>query len=60
MNTAIIIAELLLRYGPEVAQRFQVIFATPTPTPAQWDEVWALSRKSFDDYRNEARREIAS
>ena len=58
MNTAIIIAELLLRYGPEVAQKFQAIFATQTPTQAQWDEVWALSRKSFDQYRNEARSEI--
>jgi hypothetical protein len=60
MNTAIIIAELLLRYGPDVAQKFQTIFATQSPTQAQWDEVWALSKKSFDDYRNEARRELAS
>jgi hypothetical protein len=58
MNTAIIIAELLLRYGPDVAQKFQAIFATQAPTQAQWDEVWALSRKSFDDYRNEARAEL--
>lgn len=58
MSTAIIIAELLLRYGPEVASKMQAIFATQTPTQAQWDEVWALSRKTFDDYRNEARAEL--
>ena len=58
MNTAIIIAELLLRYGPDVAQKFQTIFATQSPTQAQWDEVWALSRKTFDQYRNEARAEL--
>ena len=55
MSTVVIIAELLLRYGPDVAQTVQGwISSGRHPTPDDWERVFATARKSADAYRAEA------
>lgn len=58
MSTAIIVAELLLKYGPDVAETFQRWFSGQQPKPDDWARVFALARKSADEYRREAEAEL--
>lgn len=59
MNAVIIIAELLLRYGPDVAQTVQGwISSGRHPTPDDWARVFATARKSADAYRAEAEADL--
>ena len=45
-----LIVELMLRYGPGLARAVQQIFQKQNPTQADWDAVFALAEKSYDDY----------
>jgi hypothetical protein len=45
-----LIVELMLRYGPSLARAVQQIFQKQNPTQADWDAVFALADKSYDDY----------
>lgn len=59
MNTVVLIAELLVRYGPDVAKTFQGwISSGRQPTNAEWEGLYALARKSADQYRREAEAEL--
>ena len=50
MNTAILIAQALLKYGPAVARGIAELFEKPNPTLADWEKVFVLAEKSYDDY----------
>ncbi len=50
---AIIIAQLLLKYGPAVAQSIVEIFHKEAITKEDWDRVFALASKSYDSYVTE-------
>lgn len=59
MNGVIVIAELLLRYGPDVAQVVQRWIASgQQPDQKAWDGLFAIARKSADTYRAEAEAEL--
>ena len=58
MNGVIVVAELLLRYGPDVAESFQRWFSGQQPKPDDWSRVFALARKTPDEYRREAEAEL--
>lgn len=47
METALIIAQLLLKYGPGVALAVAKIFEKPAPTLADWEAVFALAETPY-------------
>lgn len=49
-ETALIIAGLLLKYGPELARKITLLFAKKDITLADWEDVFALAEKPFDSY----------
>lgn len=47
----ILIAEALIKYGPDVARGLRDIFSKDTVTKEDWDAVFTLAAaKSYDDY----------
>lgn len=47
----LLIAEILLKYGPSVARQFQALFTKNTPpTQHEWDAIFAMAEKSYEDY----------
>lgn len=50
MNTTQIILLLLAKYGPALAAVAYEIAKVETPTAEQWDKLFAMARKSYDDY----------
>ena len=50
METAIIIAQVLIKYGPEVARQLARLFGQKEITLEEWEKVFALAEKSYDDY----------
>lgn len=55
MELAILITSALVKYGPDVAQAIQRIFATgKEPTQADWDGLFAKARKPYDQFIAEA------
>lgn len=50
MNTALLIAEALIKYGPTLARGLAELFAKPAPTLEDWEKVFKLAEKSYDDY----------
>lgn len=51
MELAILIASALIKYGPDVAQTIQRMLASGAPpTQADWDALFAKTRKSYDSY----------
>jgi hypothetical protein len=55
--SAILILELLLRYGPAVAESAQRMLSTgKEPTQAEWDALWAKAQKPYDTYIEEAEK----
>lgn len=54
MNTAIIILEILAKYGPAAAETAQRIMTKSDPTEADWKELFGRAKKSYDAYINEA------
>ncbi len=55
MPLAITILELLVRYGPDVAQAAQRMFASgKEPTQADWDDLFDRTRKPYDSYISDA------
>jgi hypothetical protein len=47
---AALIIQVLLKYGPSVAQAITEILHKQDPTLEDWNKVFALSRKTYDDY----------
>ena len=61
MSTVVLVAELLLRYGPDVAQTVQGwISSGRQPTSADWAGLFATARKSADEYRQEAEADLSA
>jgi hypothetical protein len=55
--SAILIIELLLRYGPSVAETAQRMLSTgKDPTQAEWDALWSKAQKPYDTYIQEAEK----
>lgn len=48
--TALIILELILRYGPAATRELIAIFQKPAPTDADWQRVFALTEKPYETY----------
>lgn len=49
-ETTLIIAGLLLKYGPELARKVAAIFAKQDISLADWEAVFELAEKPFDAY----------
>ena len=59
MSAVALVAELLLRYGPDVAQTVQGWMSSGRqPTSTDWAGLFATARKSADEYRREAEAEL--
>ena len=56
MPTALLILELLLRYGPAVAEAAQQIISKNDPTPDDWQKLFAIASKPYDKYIEEAKK----
>jgi hypothetical protein len=50
METAIIIGQALIKYGPEVARQLVALFGQKEVTLTDWEKVFSLAEKSYDDY----------
>lgn len=55
MPLAITILDLLVRYGPDVAQAAQrMVTSGKQPTQADWDALFDKTRKPYDQFVREA------
>lgn len=54
MPPAIVILELLVKYGPAVAQAAQRIVTLKDPTQADWDALFERAQKPYDQFIAEA------
>ena len=50
MSTAEIIAMCLVKYGPSAARALVALFQKAEPTVQDWEAVFSLCEKSYDDY----------
>lgn len=50
MTTVEIIAAALIKYGPAVARALYDLFSVANPTKEDWDKVFKLAEKSYEDY----------
>jgi hypothetical protein len=48
----LLIGNILLKYGPAVARAVKALFEKADPTSADWEAVFALSEKPYEDYIN--------
>jgi hypothetical protein len=46
----LLIGNILLKYGPAVARQIKALFEKDDPTVEDWEAVFALAEKSYDDY----------
>lgn len=52
MQLAILIAQILLKFGPAVAQQFQILFSkNEAPTQDEWNKIWEITQKPWQDYK---------
>jgi vacuolar-type H+-ATPase subunit H len=58
MNTALLILEILAKYGPTVAETAQRIANAKEPTDADWKELFGRAKKPYDAYVEEARKKV--
>jgi hypothetical protein len=47
---ALLIGQALIEYGPTVARALRDLFAKTEITQADWDKVFDLCEKSYEDY----------
>jgi hypothetical protein len=50
MSTWEIIALALVKYGPELARALLNLLSVEAPTKEQWEAVFALAEKPYEDY----------
>ncbi len=43
------IGQLLIQFGPTVAAGFQKLFTTANPTQDDWDKLFAMAQKPWED-----------
>lgn len=54
-----VLIPLITQYGiPYVFEIWKIIRTSDVPTDAQWEALLALSRKSYDEYIDEAKGKI--
>lgn len=49
MQLAILIGQLLFKFGPTLAREFQILITKENPTQADWDKVFALAKEPWKD-----------
>ena len=49
MPIVLLVGQLLVQFGPQVAAEFQKLFSNPTPTQADWDNLFALANTPWKD-----------
>ena len=47
---AALLLEALIKYGPAVAIEINALFKKTVITPEDWDRVFALCAKTYEDY----------
>lgn len=47
---AALILQALITYGPTVARSLNELFKKETITPEDWDKIFVLIEKSYEDY----------
>lgn len=50
METTILIIQVLLRYGPDVAAKVKAMLAKTTVEEADWADLWVTIDKSGESY----------
>lgn len=45
-----IIAMALVKYGPGLARELVAIFQNPAPTMDDWNKIFTLAEKPYEDY----------
>ena len=50
LEVAILIAQALLKYGPVLARELVLLFSKETFTLEDWETVFKVSTKSYEDY----------
>lgn len=50
LEIALLIGQALMKYGPDVARQIQLLFTKTNPTAADWEAVFALSEKTYDQF----------
>lgn len=45
-----LIISALVKYGPTVAREIQLLFTKENPTQEDWDKVFSLAAKSYEEY----------
>lgn len=59
MEIAILVIQVLLKYGPDAAQSVQRMFAAgKEPTQAEWDALFSKALKPYDQYIKEAQERL--
>jgi hypothetical protein len=48
--TIALIIQFALKYGPDAAAKLQKIFAAPTVSQQDWDDLFAAAKKHYEDY----------
>ena len=44
------VIDALLKYGPDAARAVQKIFTTPEPTREDWESLFSVAQKKYEDY----------
>jgi len=50
MEVTVLILQILLKYGPEIAAKAKSLLAKTTVTDADWDDLFLLVNKSGESY----------
>ncbi len=53
---AILIAQMLVKYGPAVAREVKLLLQKKDPTLEDWEKVFALAEKPYEAYIAEAKK----
>ena len=52
LEMGILLANILLKYGPQTAAAIKNIFTNPNPSDADWDAIFVLAAKEYATYVN--------
>ena len=50
MSQALLIAQMLIQYGPQAARELVALFKLQDPSVEDWEKVFALCDKTYFDY----------
>ena len=46
----ILVLQSLIKYGPDLAREIVALFSVENPTQEQWNKIFDLADKSYEDY----------